>query len=282
MAYSAKKGLNPARKVGSAPDSAGLTAYSIASAYGTALAKGDPVKLTTDGTLIQATNGADAIGVLESVSYVDSAGKLFIDKYWPASQVATDIVALVKDDPNATFIVKGNGPIPLVQPGDIFALVLAAPSASTKSSNVVADVLAVKTGDVDIDAMTDLGENLTGADDGDSFTIKTSAPGASAVTIAIADGDGYDDLVTKINAVPNISATTTSAGLLQITATDGYDIVSAAGTGALWDDLFAGTVGTFSQVVASNAGLVKVIRVVDADSYAMECVLVNHSLRDDG
>jgi hypothetical protein len=282
MPTGAKKGLNPARKVGSAPDSRGMTEYSIASGYAVSLAMGDPVKLTTDGTLIRATNGADAIGVFVGVSYVKSTGEIVIDKYWPASTSATSIKALVVDDPFVTFDAKGEGPIPLVQPGDIFALNLDDPTASTKSSNVTVDCLATVTGDVDIDAMTDLGENLTGADDADSFTIKTSAPGASAVTIALEDGDGYTDLLDKLNAVDNISATTTSGGLLQITATDGYDIVSAAGTGALWDDLFAGTVGTFSNVVAANAGLVKVVKVKDAANYQMEVVLVNHSLRDDG
>lgn len=279
MGTAPRKGLTPCRKVGSAPDNKALNAYTIASGYATALGRGDPVKLHTDGTLVVATNGADAIGVLEGVTYTDSTGAVKIQKYWPASTTATNIEALVMDDPNATFLIKGDGPIPLVQVGDIFALTVGTPDSATGRSNAVAKVLTEVTGNVDIDAMTDLGEDLTGCDDGDTFTIKTSQAG-SATTITIEDGDGYSDLLTKLNAVDNITATVTSAGYINIVATDGYDLVLGSGVGAPLTDLGL-TAATHSEVVAGSAGLVKVVSVPDRDNKVMEVVLVRHSLRDD-
>ena len=281
MPTGAQAGLNPARKVGSGPDTMGLSEYTIASGYATALGKGDPVKLHTDGTLIKATNGNDAIGVFYGVNYIDSTGAVKIEKYWPASTVATQITALVMDDPNRTFHVKGEGPIPLVQPGDIFALNLTAPNALTGRSTVEAKVLAEITGDVDISAMADLVDvaGVTGLAGSDAFTIKTTAPGAAATTITITDPMTPAALLALLNAVDNIEASLTDDGFLNIVATDGYDLTLASTVGAPIADLFVATSFTDeSEVVAANAGLVKVVRVTDRDNYVMECVLVNHSL----
>lgn len=278
MPNGAQKGLKAARKVGSAPDNMGLTAYAIASGYATALGKGDPVKLTTDGTLIKATNGADAIGVLEGVNYVDSTGNVKFGKYWPASTVATQIEALVLDDPNRTFHVKAEGAIPLVQPGDIFALNLTAADAGTGRSTVTAKVLAEVTGNVALPASggTALVGNVAGMADGDTFTIKTSQA-VSATTITILTATTRTQFLDALNAVANITATLTADLYINIVADDGYDLVLATGTGAPLTDLGL-TAATHTEVVAANAGLVKVIKVSDVDNYVMECVLVNHSL----
>lgn len=284
MPTGAKKGLNPARKVGSGPDNKGLNSYTIATGYATALGMGDPVKLHTDGTLIQATNGADAIGVFKGVKYVNSAGDLKFAHYWPASTAATSIEALVMDDPNATYIVKGDGPIPLVQPGDIFAAVLTAPTALTGLSNVTAKVMPEITGDVDISAMTDLVDvgGVTGLAGSDAFTIRTTNPANSAVTITITDPMTPAALLALLNAVDGIEASLSAGGFLNIVATDGYDLTLASTVGAPVADFFVATSFTAeSEVVAGSAGMFKVVRVVDRDTYQMEVVLVRHSLRDD-
>lgn len=280
MPTGVKKGLNPSRKVGSAPDSRGLTEYSIASGYAVSLAIGDPVKLTTDGTLIRATNGADAIGVFAGVTYTNSSGEIKIDRYWPASTTATDIKALVVDDPFVTFDVKGDGPIPLVQPGDIFALNLTDPTASTKSSNITAKVMAEVTGNVALPTSGAMVGSVSGMADGDTFTIKTSNAD-SATTISIATATTTAQMLAALNAVSGILATVTADNYINIVATNGYDLVLAAGTGAPLTDMGL-TAATHSEVVAANAGLVKVVKVKDAANYQMEVVLVNHSLRDDG
>jgi len=75
--------------------------YSIASAYNTNIFHGDPIEMTGTGKNIQlaAAGNADNIGVFVGCRYVNSQGEQKSSKYWPASTVATDIVALVYDDP---------------------------------------------------------------------------------------------------------------------------------------------------------------------------------------
>lgn len=278
------KGLNSYRKVGSAPDNGGVSTYSIASGYATSIGLGDPVKLTTDGTIVIATNDtADAIGVFKGVKYTKANGEYEFAKSWPASTVATDIQALVEDDPARTFQVQGNGPIPLVVNGDIFAMTsLGSPNTYTGRSTAVADVLAVTTGNVALPASgaTALVGSVSGMADADTFTIKTS-DAASATTITILTATTRDQFMDALNAVDGISATLTGSRYLSLASTNGYDIVLATGVGAPLTDLGLAA-GTYSQVVASSAGMVKVVKVIDTDTYAMEVVLVNHDLRDDG
>lgn len=282
MASAPKTGLTPARKVGSAPDNKALSAYTIASGYATALGSGDPVKLHTDGTLVKATNGADAIGVFYGVTYTDSQGEIHITGYWPASQTATNIEALVLDDPNATFVVKGDGPIPLVQVGDIFAVdVTTAADAATKRSQLTALVIPEIVGDVNISAMTDLVDvgGVPGLAGGDAFTIDTNQPGVSPTTITITDPMTPAALLALLNAVTGITASLSSGGFLKIRSTNGYDLTLTSTSGTPIADFFAATSFTDkSEVVAANAGLVKVISVPDRDNKVMEVVLVNHAL----
>lgn len=139
MPTGATKGLNPARQLGSGVDNKGLNSYTIASAYATALGKGDPVALSS-GTLVVATNGNPVIGVFHGVNYVTSQNDTKIQKYWPAGQVATQIEALVMDSPSATFHVVGNAAVGSVVPGQIYAVTVGTPDALTGRSNMVADI----------------------------------------------------------------------------------------------------------------------------------------------
>lgn len=284
MPTGTKKGLTPARTVGSGPDNQGLNSYAIASGYSTGLGLGDPVKLTTDGTIIKATNDtADSIGVFMGVKYTDANGDPQFKKNWVASTTGTDIEALVDDNPFRTFTAKAEGPIPLVQKGDIFALNLTDPDTNTGRSTATVKTNTEIIGDVDLDGETDIGANIAGVADSDTFTIETTAPANSPVTITIEDGDGITELLAKLNAVTGISASVQAVtGFLVIEATDGYDITTAEGTNTPFAALFAGAAGTFSEVVAASAGLVKVVNVVDTDDYTLEVVLVDHDLRDDG
>jgi len=283
MATGTLKGLTPARKVGSGPDNKGLSTYAIATGYATSLGLGDPVKLTTDGTLVRATNDtADAIGVFAGVSYTDSEGSPQFKKMWTASTAATDVKALVTDDPFATFTAKADGPIPLVQKGDIFALNLTAPDTNTGRSTATVKALAEVTGDVDIDGSTDLPTD-TDVTANDTFTIQTTNPANSAVTITFVASYDTVTLVADLNAVDGILATVDStSGFLTIQATDGYDLTITEGTGTPFNDLFGVAAGTFTEVVAASAGMVKVINVKDTADYSLEVVLVDHDLRDDG
>jgi len=134
------RGLNPSRKVGSAPDNKALNEYPIASGYGTSLGLGDPVKLVS-GSLQRATNDtADSVGVFFGVKYTDSQGNPVFSKIWPASTVTADAQALVLDDPSATFRAVGDASVASVVAGDVYALTLGTPQATTGRSIAVVDI----------------------------------------------------------------------------------------------------------------------------------------------
>lgn len=82
--------------------------YTIASGYGTAIFEGDPVELTGTADNIQRAAGgnADNLGIFAGVEFTDANGDRKYQPYWPASQVATDIVAFVYDDPFTEFEVQ--------------------------------------------------------------------------------------------------------------------------------------------------------------------------------
>jgi len=79
--------------------------YSIGSTYGVNIFVGDVVDMTGTGTNIAVAAGgnADNIGVFAGCRYVNAQGEQVFSKYWPASTTATDIVALVWDDPDIIF-----------------------------------------------------------------------------------------------------------------------------------------------------------------------------------
>ena len=93
---------------------------------------------------------------------------------------------------------------------------------------------ATITGDVDLTGETDIGANVAGIADGDSFTV--SVGGASAVTITIADGDGTTELLADLNAVTGLTASLDSDGYLSLTA-GGESILITEGTNTPADAL---------------------------------------------
>ena len=135
-----KRGLNPSRKVGSGPDNKGVNGYEIASGYATSLGLGDPVKLVS-GTLQRATNDTDdAVGVFLGVNYTDAQGTPVFSKVWVASTVATDVTALVLDDPFASFRAVGNAAVGSVNPGDIYALAITDANTTLGRSTILVDI----------------------------------------------------------------------------------------------------------------------------------------------
>lgn len=87
-----------------------FASYTIASGYGTGLFRGDPVALTTDGSIILAAPGSNTrnVGVFWGVKYVESDGEVKYSKTWPASTTATNIEADVIDDPTTVFMVEAD------------------------------------------------------------------------------------------------------------------------------------------------------------------------------
>lgn len=115
--------------------------YSIASAYNTNLFHGDVVQMTGTGKniAIAAAGNADNIGVFKGCRYVNAQGEQKFSKHWPANQVATQIVAMVYDDPNIVYEAQCD----TLAEGDVGALVdINAGTGSTVTgvSGVYADV----------------------------------------------------------------------------------------------------------------------------------------------
>jgi hypothetical protein len=108
MAYptvSAPYGLIPINLIGGRVFAGATRQIPIGSGEGTAIFYGDVVKFNAAGNLTRdtSTNAATPVGVFLGCSYTDPTfGKVF-RQYYPASTVATDIVGIVCDDPDALF-----------------------------------------------------------------------------------------------------------------------------------------------------------------------------------
>ena len=81
----------------------------IASGSGTSIFAGDVVRLNTGGTLsrVSTTDSAtDAVGIFMGCQFTNPTTKqLLQQQYYPASTVASDILAFVCDDPDTYFKV---------------------------------------------------------------------------------------------------------------------------------------------------------------------------------
>lgn len=109
-------------------------AYQIASGYGTAIYKGDPVILNTNGTIVVGTAAADLLGVFMGVEYVDSNGKPTVSNFWPASTAlfsGSEMKAWVLDDPDMVYDVQANGSVAQTAIGDQADVVMAAGNTMT-------------------------------------------------------------------------------------------------------------------------------------------------------
>jgi hypothetical protein len=95
--------------------------YAIAAAYNTAIYKGQPVILNTNGTVTAGTAAADLLGIFAGCEYIDATGKPQVSNFWPASQTVQSgsvPVAWVYDDPNIVFEVQADGSLAQAAIGD--------------------------------------------------------------------------------------------------------------------------------------------------------------------
>lgn len=86
--------------------------YRIASASGTAIYSGDPVKLLNTGYIDLAAAGNRILGIFAGCNYVQSNGSIVFTPYWPASTAtlgSADVEALIYDDPNIIYQVQSGG-----------------------------------------------------------------------------------------------------------------------------------------------------------------------------
>ncbi len=113
MAYptiNAPYGLKPVGLIGGRSYAGSTRKIPIASGYGTGIFYGDVVQYKNDGTLIITTLQNDTsavagvVGVFLGCSYTDpNTGQKTFRQNYPASTTASDIEAIVVDDPNVIF-----------------------------------------------------------------------------------------------------------------------------------------------------------------------------------
>jgi len=112
-------GLKPVNEIGGLPYAGSTRMVPIASGYTTSvtgggLFYGDPVKLTSTGTLIKSSltyssNAAETggtLGIFLGCEYTPAGGPLYGKQryqYWANATVASDAVAYICDDPNVVF-----------------------------------------------------------------------------------------------------------------------------------------------------------------------------------
>lgn len=137
----------------------------------------------------------------------------------------------------------------------ITALVESA-QATARQALEATNTAASTTGTLDISGETDIGANVAGIADLDAFTVQVGS--ATAVTIDILDTEGTVELLAKLNAVTNISASTTADGFLKVEATNGENLTIAEDTNTpaaalgLTVGVTAGTVSTERTTLAAE------------------------------
>lgn len=152
-AVAAPYGLIPVGLIGGQVFVGSTRMVPIASAYATSIFFGDVVKLASDGTCQKdtGTTTATPLGVFLGCSYTDPTfGKVF-RQYYPASTVASDIVAVVCDDPDALFRVAVCSATTTISSvtranvGENLALIQNAGSTATGNSKVAANSATLAT-----------------------------------------------------------------------------------------------------------------------------------------
>lgn len=95
--------------------------YLVTGAYGTAMYKGQPCILSTNGTVVSGTAAADLLGIIAGFEYVDATGKPTVSTFWPAGQTiltGTQAIAWVYDNQQIVYEVQSDGSIPQTAIGD--------------------------------------------------------------------------------------------------------------------------------------------------------------------
>ena len=113
MANVAEKfGLKPVRSLDGSDFINAQNRYRIASSYGTAIFQGDLVTPVTTGGIERhtATSSTAVVGVFNGCFYTDpTTSKPTWKNYYPASVVASDIMAFVIDSPDQVYKIDSDG-----------------------------------------------------------------------------------------------------------------------------------------------------------------------------
>jgi hypothetical protein len=134
-------GLTPIGLLGGTPFAGAIRQIPITTTYAASIFCGDVVELSADGTVISQTEASVAvnIGVFMGCKFTDSVVGPQWREWWPASQVATDAVAYVCMDPNATYRIQADEAVSQANLGANFSLVLTAGSTINGRSRQALD-----------------------------------------------------------------------------------------------------------------------------------------------
>jgi hypothetical protein len=173
-------GLRPINEVSGTPYAGATRKLPIASGYATNIFYGSIVIINATGTIELLTDigsagdpfPAGTIGVFMGCSYTDATLGFVNRQYWPASQVATDALAFIVDDPNVAFQMQGDAAMAQATLG-MNALLAnvqsgATGSTATGNSNVALDATTAATTGIALRVVDFI--NAPGSDVGDAFT----------------------------------------------------------------------------------------------------------------
>lgn len=112
-------GLRPAFHP-SGLDRAQALAGGIASAYGSSILKGQPVKYVTGGTIQPAAAGDAFVGAFSGVEWTDTTGRRRVSNYWPANTAyqTGSCVAYFYADQNIVYEIQADGSLAQSSIGD--------------------------------------------------------------------------------------------------------------------------------------------------------------------
>jgi hypothetical protein len=113
-------GFRPSRQKGSAPNSTGVSEYTIATGYAANIFNGDVVTINVGSVEVVTTVGLGndiPLGVFAGCNYTLNGSPVYTN-YWPSGTSASDIVAFVNDDQNTTFIVQADAAVTV---GDVYS-----------------------------------------------------------------------------------------------------------------------------------------------------------------
>jgi len=137
-------GLRPVGRIGGMPFTGGQSRYRIAANHGTNIFQGDLVKQVTGGHIERHDAGdtVPIVGVFNGVQYTDPTTKeQKFSNFYPASTNASDIIALVIDDPNVIYEIQCDAAFPIADLFGNFDIVhTSAGSTTTGISGAELDV----------------------------------------------------------------------------------------------------------------------------------------------
>lgn len=110
-----------------------------------AIYKGDAVKQVTDGSIEVCAAGDVTTGIFAGCTYYNAKGEFITSPNWVADTSATDIKALVYDDPKTRFEVLANDDVTQANVGALYDFAYTAGSAVNGLSAVTLDISSLAT-----------------------------------------------------------------------------------------------------------------------------------------